>query len=248
MVRHTTGELTRAGTTPDDIRLDEHRHRGYPMTAVDSNYGLATPSMSAQAVRAARFSTKRHGWDDKEVRAFLDAVANDIQSADAERAAWRAELHELRAEVQRLRGTVDGEAGQTRIDISIHAVGMLSQAQQTADSCVAEAEQYARDLVNAARSQYQEILQNARQTTARTIRELAAAAPASIPDDNTVSMPEIEYVRTFAGVAQMQLRSILDALIDEVDKLSQLPRPDDVQHAAAAPTEVSWEPSNRGRG
>jgi len=57
-----------------------------------ANYDVSSLSISADAVRVARFSTKRHGWDEKEVRAFLDAVANDIQAADSERASLRAEL------------------------------------------------------------------------------------------------------------------------------------------------------------
>jgi len=208
-----------------------------------ANYDLGSPSISAEAVRVARFSTKRHGWDEKEVRAFLDSVANDIQAADAERASLRAELHEIRAEVERIRGTVTADESQSHVEISVHAVGLLSQAQQTADSCVAEAEQYARDLITAARSQYQEILQKAQQAAAQSMRELSAVSAAGGPDEAAVSLPEIEYVRTFARVAQVQLRSVLDALTQEVDKLGQLPRLDNVQ-PASEPPEVSWEPTN----
>jgi len=208
-----------------------------------ANYDVSSLSISADAVRVARFSTKRHGWDEKEVRAFLDAVANDIQAADSERASLRAELHEIRAEVERLRGTVSAEEGQSRVEISVHAVGLLSQAQQTADSCVAEAEQYARDLITAARSQYQEILQKAQQAAAQSMRELSAVTVAGSPDDAAVSLPEIEYVRTFARVAQVQLRSVLDALTHEVDKLGQLPRFEGVE-TVSEPQDVSWEPSN----
>jgi DivIVA domain-containing protein len=211
------------------------------MTA--ANYDLSSPSISADAVRAARFSSKRHGVDEKEVRTFLDEVANDIQAADAERASLRAELHEIRAEVERIRGTVTAEESQSRMEISVHAVGLLSQAQQTADSCVAEAEQYARDLISTARNQYQEILQKAQQAAAQSMREVSAVTAAGSPDEPVVSLPEIEYVRTFARVAQVQLRSVLDALTHEVDKLGQLPRFDDVR-PGSGPQEVSWEPSN----
>jgi cell division initiation protein len=207
------------------------------------NYDFSSPAISAEAVRVARFSTKRHGWDEKEVRTFLDAVANDIQAADTERASLRAELHEIRAEVDRIRGSVSGEDSQSRMEISVHAVGLLSQAQQTADSCVAEAEQYARDLVTAARSQYQEILQKAQQAAAQSMRDVSAVSGAVGSEEAAVSLPEIEYVRTFARVAQVQLRSVLDALTHEVDKLGQLPRFDDVQ-ATSGPAEISWEPTN----
>lgn len=211
------------------------------MTA--ANYGPSSPHISAETLRIARFSTKRHGWDEKEVRTFLDALANDIQASDSERASLRAELHDLRTEVDRLRGSGSPDDGQSRIEISVHAVGLLSQAQQTADSCVAEAEQYARDLITAARAQYQEILQKAQQAAAQSMRDVSAVAPAGGHNGGAVAVPEIEYVRTFARVAQVQLRSVLDALTQEVDKLGQLPQLDDVQ-STSPPPQVSWEPSN----
>jgi hypothetical protein len=37
---------------------------------------------------------------------------------------------------------------------------------------------------------------------------------------------EVEYVRTFAKVAQVQLRSVLEALTEQVDKLSAVQDPD----------------------
>jgi cell division initiation protein len=109
---------------------------------------------------------------------------------------------------------------------------------------VAEAEQYARDLITAARSQYQEILQKAQQAAAQSMRELSAVTVAGSPDEAAVSLPEIEYVRTFARVAQVQLRSVLDALTHEVDKLGQLPRFEGGVEPLSEPQDVSWEPSN----
>jgi hypothetical protein len=44
-------------------------------------------------------------------------------------------------------------------------------------------------------------------------------------------------------VAQVQLRSVLDALTQEVDKLGHLPRFDGGQ-SASGPQAVSWEPKN----
>lgn len=206
------------------------------MTAAE--HGPSYSAISAREIRTARFSNKRHGWDEDEVRLFLDRLAGDIQNADSERATMRAELHSLRGEVERLRNQQPSENGQSRFEISVHAVGLLSQAQQTADSCVAEAEQYARDLITAARNQYQEILQNAQQAAANSMKEVSTVVAGH--GEAAVAVPEIEYVRTFARVAQVQLRSVLDALTEEVDKLGQLPRFDE----PPAPRDVSWQPSN----
>jgi cell division initiation protein len=196
--------------------------------------------LSAESVRGARFSSRRRGLDEDEVRLFLNKVASDIQAANNDRAALRAELHQLRAELDRVRGQAADE-GQTRMEVSVHAVGLLSQAQQTADSCVAEAEQYARDLVLTARNQYQEILVKAQQAAANSMRELSALE-SGVDQEHGVSLAEIEYVRTYARVAQVQLRSVLDALTQEVDKLGQIAPPEDSQSPIYP--EVTWQPTN----
>lgn len=200
--------------------------------------------MSPGTVRATAFTRRRRGYDEEEVREFLDRLADEITSADAERGSMRAELARLREENARLREQrpAPSEGGGDRMEISAHAVSLLSQAQQAADSCVAEAEHYARDLVAAAREQYQEILQKAQEAASRAVQEL----PPVQYDQNAghpVPVQEIEYVRTFAQVAQVQLRSVLDALAREVDRLGALPG---LQPGSPPPTpaEVSWLPSS----
>lgn len=207
------------------------------MTSIDR--GMFGTPLSAEAIRAARFETRRRGFDPDDVRMFLNHVANDIQVADAERASLRAQLHTTRTELDALRQARDsGEQGQQQMEISVHAVDLLSQAQQIADGCVAEAEQYARDLVDAARSQYRDILHRAQQAAADSVRGLPDVA------GRAVSVPEIEYVRTYARVAQVQLRSVLDALTHEVDKLGQIAQPEDQQPTASASGDVEWQPDN----
>jgi DivIVA domain-containing protein len=194
-------------------------------------------------VRDARFSSRRRGFDPEEVLLFLNKLANDIQAAATERAALRAELHRVRAELDRMRHGSPDEQRQDRIEISVHAVGLLSQAQQTADSCVAEAEQYAREMIQAARGQYQDILQRAQLAAENSVRDLAVEQP-----DRGVSLPEVEHVRTYARVVQVQLSAVLDALTQEVDKLGRIPQVEDYQSGPAsgpAPDdEVSWLPNN----
>ena len=51
----------------------------------------------------------------------------------------------------------------------------------------------------------------------------SAALPASTPAVDADS--DLAYVQTYAKVAAVQLRSIVDALTEQVDKLSDLPRP-----------------------
>ncbi len=205
-----------------------------------SDRELSSP-LSPEAVRESQFSTRRRGYDVDEVSLFLSKVANDIQSADSERTSLRAQLHSARAELDALRGEGAEKDREARVEISVHAVGLLSQAQQTADSCVAEAEQYARELIQAARGQYRDILERAQQAAAESARNIEVAPG----EHGSVSVPEIEYVRTYARVAQVQLRSVLDALTHEVDKLGQIPQLDD-HHADddLVSEDVSWAPNN----
>jgi DivIVA domain-containing protein len=206
-----------------------------------------------QAIRAATFSQRRRGWDEDEVREFLSAMADQIQEADAERASLRAEAERLRSDVERLRSE-QRERQNEPSEINDRAVALFSQAQQVADRLVEEAVQHARDLMTAARTQQREILQQAHEAAETAAREVAGQGTRSEPGaargaagtaadrlgGYSTPVPEIEYVRTFAHVAQVQLRSVLDALTEQVDRLGQVP------HFPEEPdlpreTEVSWQ-------
>ena len=168
----------------------------------------------------ARFAV-RHigaGYDRAEIDAFLAELnsAIDVVRSAAERD--RRELEELRAENARLSATADAKHDE---EVTLGAVDLLSQAQTIADKAVADAEQYARDLVLAAREEYRDVLERA----ARAEDAHAAAGSVASSASPQTAMPEIEYVRTYAQVAQVQLRSVLEALAEQVDRLGALPQP-----------------------
>jgi len=164
------------------------------------------------------------GYDRTEVDAF---VADLAQAVDGVRAALdenRRELAELRAENTKLRSSDNADLEH---EVTLGAVGLLSQAQMIADKAVADAEAYARDLVLTARTQYRETQErNADAAAAAPAEPITATGSITLP-----SMPEIEYVRTYAQVAQIQLRSVLDALTEQVDRLGTLPHPEAVEQA-----------------
>ncbi len=177
------------------------------------------PTQSPYAIRHQTFRSRRRGLDPDEVAAYLNELAEQIEYADADRA-------ELRAEVERHRSS-SPDADQ-RAHITAHAVGLLSQAQQIADNLVAEAEQYAKDLVESARGQQRDALEQARDSVESAVKHL--------PPSNAQAA-ELEYVRTFTQVARVQLRSVLDALAEQVERLGQLPQ------APQEPTtheEIQW--------
>ena len=173
--------------------------------------------------------------DSKSTDSWVSSRRRSPTSGQPRPAPKRSSLH-CRAENAKLSASSPG----TDDEITAGAVGLLTQAQLIADKAVADAEQYARDLVLTARNQYREILERAESS--------AGQASATLSSQPGPAVPEIEYVRTYAQVAQIQLRSVLDALTEQVDRLGSLPQP--AAEPAAQPDsddgpagEPDWAPS-----
>ena len=181
------------------------------------------PAQSPYAIRHQTFATRRKGYDPTEVTEYLNDLAEQVEYADADRAA-------LRAEVERLReSTTDAEQ---RAHITADAVGLLSQAQQIADNLVSEAEEYAKDLVETARSQQRDALKQAHESLETAVKHMS---PADAP------VADLEYVQTFTRVAHVQLRSVLDALAEQVERLGKFP--DVQQQPPPSPPQLQSEPA-----
>lgn len=181
---------------------------------------------SPEAIRTEVFSHRVRGLDEAEVREYLDLLADQVHAADLERSEIRAENQRLRAEIEKLRSRPEPAPD----EINPQAVILFSQAQQVADQLVEEAVVHARDLMTSARNQQREILEQAHKAAEAAARQVAGAtgrdmvtAATAVPAGYTQPVPEIEYVRTFARVAQVQLRSVLDALTEQVDRLGEVP-------------------------
>ncbi len=180
---------------------------------------------SPDDIRGQEFSHRMRGLDEYEVQEFLDLLADQVRATEHERAEYRQENERLRAEVERLSNQQpEHEPG----GVSPQAVILFSQAQQVADQLVEEAVRHARDLMTSARNQQREILQQAQRAAENAVRAsdvaLADVPAAAAASGYTTPVSEIEYVRTFARVAQVQLRSVLEALTEQVDKLGEVPK------------------------
>jgi len=119
-------------------------------------------SITPELLRSVSFAEERHGYSRNEVQTLLSAAA------DALELAWRDNDALTASGVK----TDDGE-------ISSRAVLLLSSAQRIADDAVAEAESYAKDLIETARKQYREIIERA-QHVAHSIEKQAAAHPGQV--------------------------------------------------------------------
>jgi cell division septum initiation protein DivIVA len=199
------------------IRSDDDSLANAP-SAVEHEGTLAGAVSRLPEVSDLNFGIKHigGGYDRAEVDAFLHDLSEVVSDIRTAMDSGRQELTNLRAENARLRAAAGADIEQ---EIAAGAVGLLSQAQLIADRAVADAEQYARDLVVAARDEYREVLERAERTAGHVVAGLATA--------EGPTLPEIEYVRTYAKVAQIQLRSVLDALTEQVDRLGTVRQPDE---------------------
>jgi len=151
--------------------------------------------ISPSDVRNASFEVVGRGYDQQAVHEFLRTVAEQLE----------ADQHQ------------PGAASPAAKD---EMVKVITQAQILAEKFVAEAEQYSKDLVASARTQYSEILRRAEDSVAT---RQAVPVPAVTAAGYTDTIQEIEYVRTYTKVAQVQLRAVIDALAEQVDRLGDLP-------------------------
>jgi DivIVA domain-containing protein len=205
-----------------------------------------------ERVRATRFTRTpigRRGLNEDEVVQFLQRVADDIAERDAAEAALRAKVTHYKNTLiqwQREQLEVRPDEGQPGPPPSatgpgsgpgpgptVAAVNLLSQAQQQADSYVAQTQEYCRRLAADAHDHAQEILSEARAQAEVAGESAAQAYRAQNGTGWSVELEELErrlaWARTFLatlGSVEDQLRTAREALSYEFDKL----RP-----AAAAP-------------
>jgi DivIVA domain-containing protein len=178
-----------------------------------------TPA-DVQHVEFSRASILHPGYNDVEVDRFLHRTAEELARLHEEKAQLRDELRALREKVA---GVVRQEPP------SEQAVRILASAQQTADSYVAEAEDFSRQMTADARSQYEEQVRRARENAGAIIQAAQEAAarmvgtgqapPSAEPRERTTQELEeqVAYLKAFAQACRVQLRAYLEALLTDVE-------------------------------
>jgi DivIVA domain-containing protein len=175
---------------------------------------------SPQDVRRKIFTVRLRGLDPDEVRYFLAGLANDLQGIQAQVATLTQENETLRQENQLLHSDLSEARGRPMEQATDQAVSVLNQAQQLADSLIDEAMQSARDLLLTARSQQRDIMEQAKVAANGAVSRATAIAERAGSQDP--SLRDVEYVRMFAKVAQVQFQAVLDALNEHVNRLGEL--------------------------
>lgn len=178
---------------------------------------------SPQSIRNEVFSQRLRGLDADEVDEYLNLIADQVETTERERTELLAEIERLQAEVARAGGRFDSSPGPVETaprDASM----VLSQAQQVADQLVEEAVARAQEIIAEAHVQQREILQAAHRAAEAAAHEAAQASARNMTTYLSTSAPEVEYARRFTRVAQVQLRTVLEALVDQVEQLGQVSR------------------------
>ncbi len=182
----------------------------------NSERGL-TPA-DFQNVRFTRASILRPGYVDTEVDRVMHRVAEELARHIAEKA-------ELRDRIRALQAHVEGTAVQ--VPPSEQAVRIRATAQQPADTYVAEAEEFSRQVTSEARAEYEERIQLARENAGAIIQAAQEAAAkltggatggAEGGERNVEELQEqVAYLKAFGQACRVQLRSDLEALLSDIE-------------------------------
>jgi DivIVA domain-containing protein len=188
---------------------------------------LPRPRTSPHDVRRKNFTVRLRGIDPGEVRHFLTGIADELEGLQTQAAvltqenqALRGQLDKARAELDSARSELDSARSDPMENATDQAVSVLNQAQQLADSLIDEAMQSARDLLLTARSQQRDIMEQAQVTAKGAVNRATAIAERASDEDPSVR--DVEYIRMFAKVAQVQFQAVLDALNEQVSKLGEV--------------------------
>jgi cell division initiation protein len=190
----------------------------------DAQWSTPLTPERLRTVEFGRAPFGRRGYNEEEVHRFLSRVAEDVTNSDAEKARLRAEIDRLRNYFRKVGVDVDDRS--TRPAPSVDAIAVMSRAQQAADAQIARAEEYARQLVAEARKRYEAALVDAQRQATQAAEQAAVALRErthDTSDEQEYLARRVAWLRTFAEVTQIQLKSTLEALAREVDKLGELP-------------------------
>jgi DivIVA domain-containing protein len=191
--------------------------------------------MSPQRVRSAEFKIVRKGADPKEVKAFLDDVADELERAQNQSTAMEARA---RAAVARLQEVTDSAAAApAQVDASADESETISRtlllAQRTADNTVAEARSEAARIVRSANDEAATTLDSTREmaaklldeahTEARRLRETERIAIAgeveALKARRDFLESDVEQLELFLAEQRNRLRDAASSIVDVVERV-----------------------------
>ena len=200
--------------------------------------------MSPQRVRSAEFKTVRKGADPKEVKAFLDDVADELERAQNQSTAMEARA---RAAVARLQEVTESgapaasaaapAAAAATVDATADEAETISRtlllAQRTADTTVAEARSEAARIVRAANDEAATTLDSTREMAAQLLDEARSEARRLGESERIAIAGEVESLKArrdflesdveqlelFLAEQRNRLRDAATSIVDVVERV-----------------------------
>lgn len=167
-----------------------------------------TPASNAQRLTGAdlkrtKFTLARkyeRGYDEAEVDTFVSRCADELE-------VLRGRIRALEEENKRLR---ERGGGADQDDV-LRSVKVLIQAQRTADTTVAQADEYSARVMTEARALYE----NARHKAAEMVDEAHDKAKKAAAEKGEVER-EATYLRTLRDVTRTQIETFLEGILNHV--------------------------------
>jgi cell division septum initiation protein DivIVA len=211
--------------------------------------GVISEPLTPELVRSAVFPSARlgrRGVDEGKVQAFCGWVSDELTRLLNDNIKLQEEVLRLR---ERVLGR-DPKPGVRPEDSHVQAVYLLTKAQQTADRCVAEAQEYSREIAQDARMRHDEIVREARARASVILEQADASASqaASPVRDTGESLPaaerqelqaEIAYLRAFSDVCRTHLRAYMESLTRSIEQWER------TEHESASAAGVSVRRSSQ---
>jgi DivIVA domain-containing protein len=163
--------------------------------------------LSARSIRGIEFQTSKfgRGYDKRTVNSFLDEIATVVENLQQQLLACDREIERLEQRV------IEGPRG----DQVIQAVNVISNAQRTADSTVAEADAYSARVMSEARAAYDDARRRAaqlEQEAEENVRRLSASAQMKQGELDK----QTAYLRTLRDATRTQMQKFLEGMLDHL--------------------------------
>jgi DivIVA domain-containing protein len=197
--------------------------------------------LTPDALETATFPLSRlgrRGYDEESVNGFLRLVHTEWVRLVNERASLWQEVQRLRRRI--VNGEANGEAnghGQAVLfgeaDAHIHAVRILSTAQQTADRYVADAQAYSSRVTTEARQRRDHIMHEAQQHSDMVLQDAQARAreaavsalnlpaPLQTDQERQAMQAELAYLRTYSDVYRAHLRAYTEGVLRGIEEFER---------------------------
>jgi cell division septum initiation protein DivIVA len=167
----------------------------------NSDYRVTRRYQTPASIRDETFERRIRGLDAGTVYEYLDLLADQVQGAETELSATRAENERLHTELRRVKAELD-EYEHVGDRVNEQVVQLFSQAQLIAEEMVEDVSRDARERIGQARAHERQVVEEAMNTAG-------------------------QQVRSYARSAQAQMQSIMESFAAEVDRLGSSSMPDD---------------------